>query len=251
MFDRFAVAGGTAWAALAATLPAVAGDHAGANGMHRQILPPVSGTISMPRTSFGRGPYADRTGRLSDLGRWQRPMSNERGFLTHPVYGQRGGIMPYQHGRYGYGYSAPARGLGWASGGTGLVGAIGDGGNAFAGAGTGWGTADSATTGGGDSIRLAYGEPDLWTNAAYGAPPRLGTYGSGAPSTMPYYSSGSSAGPNGSPGGLAVYSSGAYGPGPRVIIIDGRRHRSAWGQGCTCGPHIIELSPRHHRIARR
>lgn len=239
MISRSAVALGAACMALVAVVPADAGDHA-VRRLYR--LPPVSGTIALPQESFGGG-----GGRRSqhDEERHSHGFAANRGGSSGRFSESQTSGTP-QIIRGGYGFAAQPDGERWDSGG-GLISAIADGGNAFAGAGTAWGTADSAPTGagyhryGGDSVRVAYGEPDLWTRPVYGAPPRLGYYAPGAPSTMSYYSAGSSAGPNGSPGGMAVYSAGAYGPGPEVIIIGHNARTRAFRQECTCGPHIISL----------
>ena len=228
-------------------------------------LPPVSGTLHMRSNAFG---YAGQD--MEEQGGWRqrrvvradypRAMAATEWRGGEPAYQQ-----PVEQGyapRYRQVYAPAAR---WASGGTGLVGLIGNAGNPFAGGGTGWGTADSATsgpgyaTGGGvagwapeRSLGEAYGEPDVmsggYQQAGYGAAPQLGYYSSGAPSTMPYYSSGSSAGVYGSPGGLSAYRSGSYGAGPRVIVL--RRQRAAY-QGCTCGPRIVRVNHRRRHLVWR
>lgn len=117
---------------------------------------------------------------------------------------------------------------------------------------TGWGTADSATTGGAypppspahrSSVNLVYGDAGVWDGQrpAYAYPPTggLGYYNSGSPGRMGYYSSSSSAGPGGSPGGLAIYSSGSYGPGPHVVQLDGQGGR--WSGIHSAGPRIIHV----------
>jgi hypothetical protein len=120
---------------------------------------------------------------------------------------------------------------------------------------TGWGTADSATTGGAypppspshsSSVHVVYGDSDAWTgqrSTGYAYPPTggLGYYNSGSPGRMGYYSSSSSAGPGGSPGGLAIYSSGSYGPGPQVVQLAGEGGR--WSGARSFGPHIIHVHP--------
>ncbi len=118
---------------------------------------------------------------------------------------------------------------------------------------TGWGTADSATTGGSypppspihsASVRTVYGDAGNWASdrgLTYGYAPTggLGYYNSGSPGRMAYYGSSSSAGPGGSPGGLATYSSGSYGPGPGIIHIGGQGGQ--WSAARSLGPHIINL----------
>jgi hypothetical protein len=202
---------------------------------HARRLPPVSGTITMAPGEFGRS--------------------------ARPVIVRRSAPMPRIVTGYGYGsgYTAVTPAERWATGGTGLAGLIGNTGNSFAGQ-AAWGTADSATTGSGylggawaagaeRPLVERYGEPAVFPAGydvpVFGASPQLGFYGSGAPSTLAYYSSGSSAGPYGSPGGLATYRSGSYGYGPRIITIPRGRQVS---QQCSCGPRIIRVGRRHHAV---
>ncbi|MDX7953059.1 hypothetical protein P7D22_18005 [Lichenihabitans sp. Uapishka_5] len=214
-------------------------------------LPPVSGTLRMQPDEFG----AARP-------RHARGPAIRRAVSQNRVEVIRGGLYPRASA-----YQALSPAERWATGGTGLSGLIGNTGNPYLGEAR-WGTADSATTGSGYAPRRdwrqrglftteaeaplldRYGESPVFAEAGYGgqtygAAPQLAYYGSGAPSTMGYYSSGSSAGPYGSPGGLATYRSGSYGYGPRVIGNAGFGE-TAGRQGCTCGPRIVTLS-RHRR----
>ena len=119
---------------------------------------------------------------------------------------------------------------------------------------TGWGTGDSATTGGAypppspwhsSSVHTVYGDSSAWAGqraaTGYAYPPTggLGYYNSGSPGRLGYYSSSSSAGPGGSPGGLGIYSSGSYGPGPQVVQLDGQGGR--WSGAHAFGPRIIHV----------
>lgn len=239
--------------ALGAALLTLAGTGAQADQIirHRDMraLPPVSGTLRMAPEDFGHRRYARRASRVES------------------VTVVRGGLYPSASR-----YRAITPAERWALGGTGVSGLIGNTGNPYAGE-TQWGTADSATTGAalaprfawqrrglftGGSLAETYGEPPLYANAgyggqsyggqgyggpAYGATPQLPFYGSGTPYSMAYYSSGSSAGPYGSPGGLATYRSGSYGYGPRIVETG---YDGGYRQGCTCGPRIVHLR-RHHR----
>lgn len=214
--------------------------HRGARG-----LPPVAGTLRMAPGEFGHRRFAHRAPRFES------------------VTVVRGGLYPSTSR-----YHAITPAERWAGGGTGVSGLIGNTGNPYGGE-TQWGTADSATSGTAlaprfgwqrrglftsGSLAETYGEPPLYAGygyggqayggPAYGATPQLPFYGSGAPSSMAYYSSGSSAGPYGSPGGLATYRSGSYGYGPR--IIETAAYGGGYRQGCTCGPRIVHLR-RHHR----
>jgi hypothetical protein len=205
-------------------------------------LPPVAGVIKVRPGATQQG------GRTVVLHRSATP--HPQIVFGTPWGGQ--GVGP----TYRYRALTPAEQ--WATGGTGLRGLIGNTGNPFAGQAR-WGTADSATSGpgygsgwvdGGEPPLVErYGEPAIFPTTydvpAYGAAPQLGYYGSGRPSTMAYYSSGSSAGPYGSPGGLATYRSGSYGYGPRIITIPGGGRLS---QGCSCGPRIIRLGRHHHAV---
>lgn len=119
---------------------------------------------------------------------------------------------------------------------------------------TGWGTADSATTGGAypppspihaASVHVAYGDAGAWSGTSglddrYPPTGGIGYYNSGSPGRLGYYSSSSSAGPGGMPGGLSIYSSGSYGPGPRVVELGGQGGR--WSGLRRTGPHIIHLN---------
>lgn len=241
MRSRLPLALGAALSLLAGT-----GAHADEWVRHRgsRVLPPVSGTLHMRSDEFGRA----RSARVS------RPA-----YRSETVQIVRGGLYPRASE-----YRAITPAERWATGGTGVSGLIGNTGNPYAGE-TQWGTADSATTGAGlaprfgwqrrglftseTSLADTYGEAPIYAGVnydgtAYGATPQVPFYGSGTPYSMSYYSSGSSAGPDGSPGGLGTYRSGSYGTGPRVIDTD-----AAYGygqQGCTCAPRIAHLR-RHHR----
>lgn len=239
--------------ALGAACLAIAGTGAQAEPLYRHhrahALPPVSGTLRMAPDEFGHRRFG---------GRVSRPES---------VTVVRGGLYPTASR-----YQAITPAERWAGGGTGVSGLIGNTGNPYAGE-TQWGTADSATSGTGlaprfgwqrrglftgGSLAETYGEPPLYRDVGYrgqgygdqayggspyGASPQLPFYGSGTPYSMGYYSSGSSAGPYGSPGGLATYRSGSYGYGPRIVGAGGY---GGVRQGCTCGPRIVHLR-RHHR----
>lgn len=217
----------------------------------RRALPPVSGTLHLAPDEFGRA----------------RPRA-QRQFVSRPetVRIVRGGLDPRVTD-----YRAITPAERWATGGTGVSGLIGNTGNPYGGE-TRWGTADSATTGNGGAPRFGwrrrglftaepaladtYGEPPVYAGVSYGGPayegaPQLPFYGSGTPYTMSYYSSGSSAGPYGSPGGLATYRSGSYGYGPRVIETGAGYGYGYRRQGCTCGPRIVHLRRHHHLYSER
>ncbi|MCW6506519.1 hypothetical protein [Lichenifustis flavocetrariae] len=263
MRTRFLAAFGVGLTLAALPVMAQAQDMSGYD--EESTLPPVSGTLHLRPDAYGYDGHG-----MDERRGWQRRRfvraEDPRVFAGSQW---RGGEAAYQQSavqgyapRYRQAYVPATR---WATSGTGLVGLIGNSGNPFAGGGTGWGTADSATsgpgyaTGGGLAgwaterpLRAVYGEPDVmagaYQQAGYGAAPQLGYYSSGAPSTMPYYSSGSSAGAYGSPGGLPAYRSGSYGAGPRVIVL--RRHAVVY-RGCTCGPRIVRVGHRRRHLVWR
>lgn len=210
---------------------------------HLHRLPPVSGTIAVPREAFGGGYRQVPAWRLS-----RRPEPMPRVVTGGLWPARRIAVAPFQP--YGGGYRPIEP---WMTGGTGLSGVIGNTGNPFAGQ-AAWGTADSATTGRGlftngwgheRPLASGYGETPIDPTGsgytAYGASPQLGFYGSGTPYSIAYYSSGSSAGPYGSPGGLATYRSGSYGYGPRVLMVPGGGYGR---QTCSCGPRIVRVGRR-------
>ena len=288
------LAAGATWAALALVGPAIAGAPGSHPGYRLQrALPPVSGTLRLEPHAFGRGSmsrsaaftsrewagaarphraFGPSYGHQAGYSRFGQRGPGAQPFRAHrygPAYGYQGqaraqfanayggsasGRFTRSAVRYGYQFSSRPRELTWRGDGTGLVGLIGNAGPNYNLASTGWGTADSATTGGGyplpspysryhaeAPVQVTYGEPDLWTSGA-GYPPTggLAYYNSGSPGRMAYYSSSSSAGPYGTPGGLGIYSSGSYGPGPHIIRVGQRHHRRfASEQDCACGPRII------------
>lgn len=190
-------------------------------------LPPVSGTIYM-------GGHAWRP--HHPLHRW----AHRRYLLDNLAWGSRHvpRIAGYQGGInrqiWNQTYNTPGAESFWNRN----VPFYGEGNDTLALTVTAYGTADSATTGG------AYPPPAPWHSASVmpgrtyvgsGTWSGLGQhYGYAPTGGLGYYSSSSSAGPNGSPGGLAIYSSGSYGPGPK--IIDLRRERA---EVLGSGPHVI------------
>lgn len=238
---------GAAWVAALAVGTADAADRARLHHRHAP-LPPVSGTIQLKPRPFG----AEQVDRLPPS-----PLLQERTTLgsgeDNPIHSY-GAIGAH---RYGFdpdtsGIRLRRRGSGVDSYGSAAVGSVV----------TGWGTADSATTGGiyplpspghhaEAQVRVIYGEPQVWDHGGYGYgyPPTggLSYYSSGSPGRMAYYGSSSAAGPYGTPGGLGIYSSGSYGPGPEIIHVSGRHFSKGRAiEGCACGAHIIELGHRRH-----
>lgn len=306
----FAFAAGAAGLALLAAGHAFAAGYGGA-GVHgiRRHLPPVSGTIRLERGAFGAGqPSSVTDGRFTSprfvpAGRFYRGGTSRRFAAASPYgYGPALGVQSHAYaqladqgagyGRFdadgGYGVERrPPHRSWWQGDGTGLVGLVGAeddgigvglGGYGGYGVQTGWGTADSASTGGAyplpspaypsrsyhpsrsyqaeTPLDVRYGEPAILASYDGGAGSvaptgGLAYYNSGSPGRMGYYGSSSSAGPGGSPGGLGFYSSGSFGSGPGIIHV-GSRHRGGrglLGQTCFCGPHIIHVG-RGRRIAR-
>lgn len=248
------LAAGAAWVAALAVAPACAADHAGHGLRHRRApLPPVSGIIHLTPRPFGD----EEVDRLPPS-----PLLQERSTLDVGHSDRSHASSHFGPYRYGFDSALPAilsrrGGLGVDRFGSAAIGGVV----------TGWGTADSATTGGvyplpsprhhaEAPVRVVYGEPNEWSHGGfgYGYPPTggLSYYNSGSPGRMAYYGSSSSAGPYGTPGGLGIYSSGSYGPGPEIIHISGRHVSLARAvEGCACGPHIIELGHRRRHEADR
>lgn len=228
-----AMAAGAA-VALLAVAPAQA--RTSVAGYDRPGLPPVSGTIRLAPETFGY----HRLGRhRAYAGRFRR----------------NGPFSGYQAGAYGQiwrgGYNTAGAETYWNRN----VEFYGEGNDTLAMTVTGWGTADSATTGG------AYPPPSPWHRASvpvgtsYGTGSLTGTrshgygyapmgglayYNSGSPGGMAYYGSSSSRGPGGTPGGLGIYSSGSYGPGPKIIRMHDRQ-LDRFSERLNTGPHIIHI----------
>lgn len=228
----------------AAAVPAQAGQ-AHARGLrHPHLsLPPLSGTLHLEPDSFGRG----HTGR--------RYLMEGHHFARHLGWGRTyAGYDAAPRTHWGYGQGS----VYWNR----SVPFYGEGNDTLALTVTGWGTADSATTGGAypppspryhsaEPVHFSYGTPYVssagynggGSGGGYGYAPTggLGYYNSGSPGRLAYYSSGSSAGPGGTPGGLGIYSSGSFGPGPRVLTYE-RNGAAQWSRGAA-GPRIIHLHP--------
>ena len=249
------LAASAAWVAALSVSPAHASDHAGHRLRHIHApLPPISGTIHL----MSRPLEGEQTNRLPPS-----PLLQERSTLGTGIDGRSYASGRFGQYRYGFDEDQSAlpsrrRGLSVDSDGSAAVGGVV----------TGWGTADSATTGGiypppsphhhaEATVRVVYGEPNEWSHGGgfeYGYPPMggLSYYNSGSPGRMAYYGSSSSAGPYGTPGGLGLYSSGSYGPGPEIIHVSGRHFsRGRAIEGCACGPHIVELGHRRRHEANR
>ena len=235
-----ATVAGAALAALAATGCATASD--GGAWPRRHALPPLSGTIHLPRAGFGSAAPAHR----------RRYMLQDANRLTEHRFGEPVPRFAYgQPRRLGYGQGS----VYWNR----QVPYYGEGNATLAMTVTGWGTADSATTGGAYPlpsprshaafpVQFSYGTPGFGygrvrTNRGYAPTGGLATYSSGSPGQMAYYSSSSSAGPGGSPGGLGFYSSGAFGSGPKVIDVGGRQ-ANGWSEGDAGGARIIHVGHR-------
>ena len=230
---------GASWSLALAPSPAFAGPRHHLH--HYRGMPPIAGTLRMHPTAFGRGDDAA----FPTAAHGNRSLSAIPDASAGSTYRGRGRPLPV----------APE------------IGSVGTGVGLSAPLVTGWGTADSATSGGAypvpssrtgsarfDGYRaeipvsVRYGEPDSLPRG-YGVPATggLAYYNSGSRGRMAYYGSSSSAGYGGTPGGLAIYSSGAYGPGATIVHV-GRR--AAWPVAYGYGPHIIHVGYHHRHLAR-
>ena len=240
MTRNHAFTAGIALALAAAAIPAEAGQTHGRRSYLHESLPPLSGTLHLGPGRFASG----HSGR--------RYILDERRSARHFGWGRGyAGFGAARREAWGYGQGS----VYWNR----AVPYYGEGNDTLALTVTGWGTADSATTGGAypvpspryhasEPVRFAYGTPTVVGGAGsepylggynYGSTGGLGYDNSGSPGHLAYYSSGSSAGPGGTPGGLAIYNSGSYGPGPQVISTAGRG-TARWSRGAI-GPRIIHL----------